>query len=200
MNAVRKRKCKAPGCDVTFQPRGSFQPACSPACALAWVRSEKARKARREKREGRERLKSRRDWLADAQRCFNAFIRERDKYLACVSCGATQQSTEYLKISGWVASHYRSVGACPELRFNEANVHKACVRCNSHLSGNIAEYRLGLKRRIGAEALAELEGPHEPAKYTVDDLKAICVTYRAKLKDLKHEPGTFAKLSSGAFA
>lgn len=83
------------------------------------------------------------------------------------------------------AGHYRSVGACPELRFEPLNIHRQCVKCNRNLSGNAVEYRIRLVQRIGAETVAWLEGPHEPRKYTVDEIKTIKAEYRAKTRELK---------------
>jgi hypothetical protein len=52
-------------------------------------------------------------------------------------------------------------------------------------SGNIVEYRIRLVQKIGADKVAWLEGPHEPKRYTIDDLKAITADYRQKLRELK---------------
>ena len=46
-------------------------------------------------------------------------------------------------------------------------------------------YRIALVKRIGAEAVDWLEGPHEPKKYTVEELKAMTADYRAKTRELK---------------
>lgn len=46
-------------------------------------------------------------------------------------------------------------------------------------------YRVNLINRIGLERVESLEGPHDPAKYTIDDLKAIKATYKAKLRELE---------------
>ena len=87
--------------------------------------------------------------------------------------------------SRWDAGHYRSVGACPELRFEPLNIHRQCVKCNRNLSGNAVEYRIRLVQRIGAEKVAWLEGLHAPCKYNVDEIKAIKAKYRAMTKELK---------------
>jgi hypothetical protein len=46
-------------------------------------------------------------------------------------------------------------------------------------------YRIELVKRIGAEAVEWLEGPHEAKKYTVEELKAMTAEYRAKTRELK---------------
>ena len=52
-------------------------------------------------------------------------------------------------------------------------------------SGNLGPYRMELIKRIGQEKVDWLEGPHEPKRYTIDDLKAIKAHYRALARELK---------------
>lgn len=80
-----------------------------------------------------------------------------------------------------------SVGARPALRFEEWNVHKQCQPCNNHKSGNAVLYRIGLKNKLGSKPVEWLEGPHDPKKYTIDDLKKIKQEYKDKLKQLLAE-------------
>jgi hypothetical protein len=139
-----------------------------------------AKKERAEHKEAKERIKTRGDWLKECQIAFNAFIRERDAGLPCVSCGRGNNVKQN-------AGHYRSVGSEPSLRFCEEQVWKQCEHCNSYLSGNLINYRIELLRRIGPERLEWIEGYHEPKKYSIEDLRAIRDEYRAKLKQLRRE-------------
>ena len=116
--------------------------------------------------------------LKEAQKSFNRFIRERDKYLPCVSCGRFHEGQ-------WHAGHYRTTAAAPELRYEELNCHKQCAPCNNHKSGNISEYRIELIKRIGEDKVDWIEGPHDPKKYTIEELKEIRATYDQKWKDLQ---------------
>lgn len=180
----RPRKCKI--CKTRFQPFNSLVVACSVPCAVEAAREAIEKRQRRELREAKERIKTRSDWLKEAQIAFNAYIRERDKAKPCISCDETAPGGD--PIGGlWDCSHYRSIGACPQLRFEELNAHKSCKQCNRDKSGNIVEYRIRLKARIGEERLEWLEGPHEPKKYTIDDLKAIKAEYKDKLRQLKRQ-------------
>ncbi|MCH1769976.1 recombination protein NinG, partial [Brucella abortus] len=43
---------------------------------------------------------------------------------------------------------------------NERNIHKQCVVCNQHKSGNLVPYRVELISRIGQEAVDEIESNH----------------------------------------
>ena len=183
----RPKKCKNLACGISFPPQRLGQKVCSPKCGLAIkdVNQEKARKSlaqieRREIKVRKEKLKSRAEHLKDTQIAFNAWVRARDAELPCISCGRHHQGK-------YDAGHYRTVGSNPALRFEPLNCHRQCSPCNTQLSGNIVNYRIELVRRIGAEAVEWLEGPHEAKKYTVDELKAMTAEYRAKTRELKKE-------------
>jgi hypothetical protein len=58
-----------------------------------------------------------------------------------------------------------------------------CEACNTYLSGNLLNYQIGIKERIGAQRLMELQGKaHETKKWTKDELKEIIEIYKNKLK------------------
>jgi len=188
----RPKKCSVKTCRASFVPKVSFQSWCSPDCAVVIARDkqEKKRKSlasieRREIKVRKEKLKSRADHLREAQAAVNEYVRLRDAHLPCISCDSMPNDSDLITGSRWDAGHYRSVGACPELRFEPLNIHRQCVKCNRNLSGNAVEYRIRLVLRIGAETVAWLEGPHEPRKYTVEEIKTIKAEYRAKTKELK---------------
>jgi hypothetical protein len=174
----RTRKCAVKGCANRFQPRNMGHKVCGAECAAVHAASERKRLDAKQTRERKAAMKTRSDHLKDAQAAFNAFVRERDAALPCISCGRHHQGA-------YDAGHYRSVGAQPALRFHEDNCHKQCVPCNQHKSSNAVEYRLGLVARIGAERVAFLEQEHAPAKLTVDEILAIKAHYRAALRTLK---------------
>ncbi|MCG6574890.1 recombination protein NinG [Pseudomonas sp. AF32] len=189
----RRKRC--PECRVMYAPARESQAVCGEiACAIAHAQSEKgketARKSlaqveRREIKARKEKLKSRADHLREAQSAVNEYVRLRDARLPCISCDSMPNDNDLMTGSRWDAGHYRSVGACPELRFEPLNIHRQCVKCNRNLSGNAVEYRIRLVLRIGADKVAWLEGPHEPRKYTVEEIKAIKAEYRAKTRELK---------------
>jgi 5-methylcytosine-specific restriction endonuclease McrA len=183
---VRKaKKCRVAACGALFVPMRLGQAVCSPACAIkdAPANRDKAHKAladvgRREIKVRKEKLKSRGDHLADTQKAFNAWIRERDMGLPCVSCGRHHDGQ-------WQAGHFKSVGGHPALRYEPLNVWRQCAPCNTHKSGDLLNYRVELVRRIGEDKVLWLEGPHAPKKYTVEELKAMTADYRARVRDLK---------------
>lgn len=186
MNRIpRSRKCAI--CAQVFQPSRPLQKVCGPACSVAWAKklaerakAKGAREERKAHRAARERIKTRGEHLREAQAAFNAWIRARDAKLPCISCGRPASWK-----GQWDAGHYRSRGACPELRFEPLNVHKQCGPCNVHLSGNLIEYRWGLEKRIGKEKLEWIEGKHEAKKLTVPELQEMKAFFRAEIRRLK---------------
>jgi hypothetical protein len=178
---------KCPVCKVQFTKAKQLQSVCSYPCAVAYATSKRAKADKKQKlaekkadRVRKEKLKSRADFLREAQTVFNAFIRERDRDQPCISCGRHHTGQYH-------AGHYLSVGAHPELRFTEINVAKQCSACNTHLSGNVIEYRKNLIEKIGLSLVEGLEGPRPQAKYTIDEIKKIKSDYTRKLKDLKKD-------------
>ena len=172
---MKPKKCKV--CKKVFEPRATTQVVCSWQCSIAYTSKEKEKRDRKDYREKKEKLKTRSEWLKEAQVIFNRFIRMRDAHLPCVSCGQHRNSYD--------AGHYRSVGAAPQLRFNEDNVHKQCVHCNQHKSGNAIDYRINLVKRIGQDKVEYLESCNDPVKYTIEDAKEIKRLYNEKLKELR---------------
>lgn len=178
----RAKTCRV--CKSKFQPVRAVQPTCDNFdCKLEYgllmvakSKAAKAKKDAQDHKQAKDKAKTARDYLPLAQAAFNKFIRLRDADRPCISCGIT-----YGK---WNAGHYRSVGSNPALRFEPLNNHKQCVQCNQSKSGNAVEYRIGLIARIGIEAVEWLEGPHEPKKYTIDDLKQIRTTYTRMAKEM----------------
>ncbi|WP_097084298.1 MULTISPECIES: recombination protein NinG [unclassified Pseudomonas] len=175
-------------CGTQFQQARMGQKVCfAMACMLASAKlpenQARARKAidqfeRTELRAARERIKTKGDYTREAQAAFNAWVRLRDADQPCISCGRHHQGQYH-------AGHYRTTAAAPELRFEPLNVHKQCAPCNNHKSGDIVNYRIHLVKRIGADRVEWIEGPHEPRRYTIEELKAIKAHYRALARDLK---------------
>lgn len=175
----KAKKCRS--CHQEFAPSMPLQVACSPRCALDLVKTKQKKERKHETRRLREKIKSRAEWMREAQTAFNAWVRWRDRDLPCISCGRFHDGQ-------WHAGHYRSVGSAPELRFEPLNNHKQCAPCNTHLSGNLINYRAGLIERIGVELVEWLEGPHEAKKHTIDELREIRDKYRRLLREAKKCP------------
>lgn len=174
----RTKKCKV--CPNRFVPDRLFQTWCSPDCAVVIAKKVRAKEKKAELKQRREAAKTRGDWLKDAQEEFNWWIRERDYGQPCISCGRSTGC----KVN---AGHYRSVGAQPTLRFHPDNVHLQCEHCNTYLSSNAIEYRIRLVQKIGIEKVEWLEQEHEPAKWTVEEIKEIKSQYARMARELKKQ-------------
>lgn len=158
---------------------------CSTDHAIAWLESESGsialKKAQKAKLQAKKReLKTRSDWLKEAQTEFNRYIRLRDAKDPCICCGRHHKGQYH-------AGHYLSVGAHPNLRFDEANVHKQASYCNNYKSGNQAEYRIRLIEKIGLPEVERLEADQKPKKYTVEQIKEIKAKYRRLANQLEKE-------------
>ena len=104
-----------------------------------------------------------------AQIAFNAFIRNRDELLGCISCD--KDNTWH---GQWHAGHYKTTKSRPDIRFNKDNCHKQCKDCNgTKKSGNAVRYRQRLLDKIGPYRLELLEGPHELPKWKWHHYKAV---------------------------
>lgn len=188
MISTKTRKCKV--CKAPFEQRQSFAVWCSPACGsvIALQRLAKVKKAaktieRKADKVQREKLKTRADWMKDAQTAFNAYVRARDAAQPCICCGKPL-AVEAVG-GGFDCGHYRSVGSAPHLRFDERNAHGQTKQCNRWGAGRAVDYRLGLIARIGMEAVEALEADQTPRKYTVEQLQAIKKHYAALAREIK---------------
>jgi hypothetical protein len=179
----RPKKCAV--CSISFKPDRMGQRVCSPACAQAYAKAVSAAQERKADRVRKQALKTRQDHMADAQRAFNAFIRERDKDQPCICCGRTGHKVQGLHSHGWDCGHFRSVGSAPHMRFVEDNANRQLVYCNRDRAGRAVDYRIGLIARIGLARVEALEADQTPRKWTIEELQAIKAIYRAKLKSLK---------------
>ena len=154
-----------------------MQNVCSPICATRLVKAAKKEEAERTKAR-KAAIKSRAAWAREAQAAFNAWVRARDAGMPCISCQRHHTGQYH-------AGHYLSRGARPELAYEPDNCHKQCAPCNTHLSGNVALYRVNLIKLIGLDRVEWLEGPHPAKHYSIEDLKDIKETYKRKLKEIQ---------------
>jgi hypothetical protein len=178
-------KTKLCRCGKDYSQYTSLQNCCIDCLAVKVakkrINSEKVAKKvqSRELKAAKDKIKSRSDWMREAQQSFNAWRRTEDGLMRdgeCMSCGTKNGKQN--------CGHYRSVGSTPELRFEPLNAYLQCERCNTYLSGNLINYRINLVKLIGIEKVEWLEGNHPPAKLTIDDLKEIKRVYKQKLKQL----------------
>lgn len=170
-------------CSGEFEPFNSMQVVCGLKCARQ-VPVIKRKKERADTKTRKEKLKTRGDYVKEAQISFNRYVRLRDRDRPCICCG------ESLSGSGrpggdFDCGHYRSVGSAPHLRYDESNAHGQTKRCNRYGAGRAVDYRRGLIERIGVEAVERLEADQTPRHYSIEDLKSIRDKYKAKAKELE---------------
>lgn len=187
--SLKPKKCAA--CRSVFVPQRSMQKVCGPKCAADWatkVAAQKAARANRDERkslaERKAKLKTRREWIAEAQAVVNKVARLRDILAGhgCISCGARPQQ----KYGGTIdAGHYRSVGSAPHLRFFLTNISAQCTRCNRDLGGSAVNYRKGLVERIGIERVEEIESMQWTAKWSIEYLQRLKKVMNKKARRLE---------------
>ena len=180
---MRAKKCKS--CGEKFSPTKPLQSVCSLDCAIKHgrkisqsVEKIEAKRIRKELRDAKEKIKTKRDWIREAQQAFNSFIRARDYGKPCICCGLPTKDGDH-------AGHWKPTSSSPELRFNEDNVHLQRVQCNLFLHGNVAAYRQGLLQRIGLERVERLEASSGARHYSIDELKEIKQKYSKLARELR---------------
>ena len=170
---IKLKKCKI--CKTSYKPTSTTQQVCKWECAIQLVNQDKTKSVKKQIKEAKQKIKSRSDWLKDTQVVFNKYIRLRDQNDGCISCGSKSASAYH-------AGHYRSIGSARHLRFNELNCHRQCAACNTHLSGNLINYRQGLIRKIGIYAVEELESNNATVKWSIEEIKMLKKLYSDKIK------------------
>lgn len=174
---------KCPICTTEYIPRSSLQKVChNYKCAMEFNRQVDERNVAREirkqerlqrddLRKRRERLKGKSEWNREAQSAVNKFIFWRDYGDPCIACG---KPLNYGVRGGAVdASHYRSRGAAPWLRFNVFNNNAGCVHCNRDLSGNLIPYRINLIEKFGLHRVERIEHDNTVRKFDIEYLKRV---------------------------
>ena len=170
-------RCK--NCKDKFEPiRFNHKFCLKDECIKAFVEEVKVKQWKETKTRMKNDLKTTQDWLKEAQTIFNKFVRLRDSGLNCISCNKPPLKKN--------AGHYFSSGGHSNIRFDEDNVHLQCEHCNTFLSGNLLNYQIEIQKKIGAQKLLELqERAHVTKKWTIDELKEIIKTYKAKVNELQ---------------
>lgn len=159
-------------------PAGKFH---SMECAIDYANKKTAFKKKKElsadTRKRREALKTKSDYIKLAQKSVNEYIRERDRFKPCISCGSMNKTANSVD-----AGHYRSRGSAGHLRFYTLNIAAQCVRCNRDLSGNIVEMRKGMIGWLGEGKVKEIEHNNAISRFDIDYLKRLAALARKKTR------------------
>lgn len=186
---LKPRKCKS--CGRSFAPISSMSKACSVPCALALVAKANARKEAKAKREeakatraAKIKLKTRREWIAEAQVAVNRVVRLRDTLAGhgCISCGIKLQQ----RFGGaFDAGHFRSIGSAPHLRFFLPNLRLQCKKCNRDRGGMHSDFRIGLIKRDGLKRVEQIEAMQGTAKWSIEYLQRLKKVMNKKARRLE---------------
>jgi len=169
---LKQKKCRY--CKDTFTPFNSLQPFCfKTECIQEHNKVTREKKARKVKKEFKESDKS--TLLKLAQTVANKYIRLRDLNKPCISC-------EHIGERQIHAGHYRPMGNNQQLRFYTLNIFAQCSICNNYLSGNLANYRINLIKKLGLEKIEKIEANQERGNYTVEYLQRLIKVFRKKTK------------------
>jgi len=171
-------RCK--NCKEKFEPIRFNQKYClKDECVRVFVQDIKTKSWKERKKTMANNIKTNSDWMKEAQKVFNQYIRLRDKNQTCISCGSKLGSK-------YDAGHFYSMGGHKAVTFDEDNVHAQCVACNQFKSGNLINYREGLIKRIGEAKLNDLsQRANQTRKYSNDELQELIKTYKQKINDFK---------------
>lgn len=169
---MKQKKCRY--CKECFTPFNSLQPFCfKTECIQEHNKVTREKKARKVKKEFKESDKS--TLLKLAQTVVNKYIRLRDLNKPCISC-------EHIGERQIHAGHYRPMGNNQQLRFYTLNIFAQCSICNNYLSGNLANYRINLIKKLGLEKVELIEANQERGNYTVEYLQRLIKVFRKKIK------------------
>ena len=172
------RTCKI--CKQKFEPRySSVQMTCSVDCSITYVNRKKEKEWKIEKKVLKEKLKTWSDYFKETQKVFNTFIRERDKLENCISSNRPL-------IGKFDAGHYFPAGSYKNLALDEDKCNGQSVHDNRDKHGNLAEYKIGLIKRIGKERFESLEKRRLIERhYSIPELILLKQEYKEKVRQLK---------------
>lgn len=179
---MKQKTCKI--CKEKFTPTRQLQPTCQKIeCmseyALRHLSNTKKLQTKSRNKAKKEFNESDRSYLLKkAQTIVNRYIRMRDGK-KCISCGYEGIGRQFH------AGHYRPQGGNSALRFHHDNINSQCSICNTHLSGNLAEYRKALIEKIGLPKVEQLESMNNIKKWSVEELQIIIDDHRRLIKELK---------------
>ena len=120
--------------------------------------------------------------IAKLDRVFSLYIRHRDSkdgYFKCISCGRIE-AYKQADCGHFVNRSYMST------RYDEINCNAQCRHCNRYKDGNTEEYRRGLLKKYGENAVDILEIKKSmTVKMAPFELEWMIGEYKAKLNHTK---------------
>lgn len=182
LTAAREKTCRI--CAKTFKPFSTTAQICgAKRCLSGYVEAlDKTRKADLKRR--KEAVKTRSDWMVEAQAAINKYARLRDIRLGygCITCHLQYENRQG---GAFDAGHMHSRGSRPELRFHLHNIALQCVKDNRYLAGRALEFRAAMVVRHGVAKIEALEAIKGPAKFSIDYLKRIKQVFAKKARRME---------------
>ena len=130
-------------------------------CMDAWIKSAKEVQWKKKKKRMKEELKTISDYIKEAQKWVNRFVRLRDKEQGCISCG-TPLTGKY------DAGHFFSAGGHGSVRFDVRNIH-------------------ALLTKIGSEEFDKMEAKSKGVhKWNKEELENIIKEFKEKCKEIEN--------------
>jgi hypothetical protein len=189
-------KCKV--CKEVYIKSRPLQTVCSPICALQLAQIKRERDARKDAaqdrkstREALAKHKTRNDYIREAQKEVNRFVRLRDR-LAGVTCICCSRPLTWDKPNSVDAGHYRSTGSAPHMRFDTfGNISAQLVHCNRWKGGRSLEQVSRIRKRYGQVVLDAIDSDQCSRKWTIDELVEIAHGFRQWANELaKKDPAS----------
>ena len=184
------RRTRCPHCKGKLDAGQKLHPECIDGYAEALAAKAERAKAkaaraaarveRAETRKRKEAIKTRAQGLAECQAIANKYARIRDAKDGCISCDKPACWD-----GQWHGSHLRSVGAASAVRFNLWNINKSCSVCNNYLSGNVREYEIRLRAKIGSAKVDWLYTQNQARAYNIDYLRKFKLIIGKRLKRME---------------
>lgn len=178
----QKRLKKCDSCKERSIPYGSMRKFCfKNECIEAF--NEKTRK--RNKREAKKAFNQQdRSWLVSkADEQMQRYARYRDYGKPCISCGIN-----YFKAQ-MHGGHFMPKGVNTAIRFNTWNIHAQCSQCNNSKSGNLTQYEINLREKIGDEKVDWLKCQKHTHKHEIEYLQRLIKIFTKRNKILKSRKG-----------
>lgn len=142
---------------------------------------------------------SRKTLINNADKALSRYTRllqavKQNGYVYCRTCQEAYRNGSnripepmYWKGEGAQCGHYMPKGnGATAVRWTPHNCHVQDAYCNTHKSGNLAEYTRFMDRTYGQEITDDLRRrKHQPVKYTDDEIKEIADLYNELSDELE---------------
>lgn len=177
---MKLKNCKI--CERDFTPYKSTDKVCSYLCSVKLAEQVEIEKKHEELKKKVKDSDSIKLLTKLAKQLAQRYARLRDDELPCIACGTN-------KTMEWHGGHLFKSELYSGVRFDEFNIHKSCLKCNTWLHGNEVGYVAGFVSRYGNDAFFELykkANETKTKKWTKEELKEIITRYKFKLKDYEN--------------